>query len=61
MLGLHGREADVDTFAFFLAKELGKTVSELQSMPCDEYVGWQAYYEATGAMQDVRSRHGNRS
>lgn len=60
MLSLNGREADVDTFAFFLARELGKTVGELQDMPTSEYVGWQAYYEATGAMRDVKVRHGNR-
>lgn len=60
MLGLNGREADVDTFAFFLARELGKTVGELDSMPATEYVSWQAYYEATGAMRDMRARHGNR-
>lgn len=31
-------------FEFFLAAKLGKTISELRRMDCDEFLGWNVYY-----------------
>jgi hypothetical protein len=53
MLALNGRESDIDAFAFTLAKELGKTVAEIEDMSHAEYVGWQAYYKVQGALKGV--------
>lgn len=53
-MALNGMPSEQDTFAFFLAKELGKTVGELDVMSHAEYVRWQAYYEAKGASENMR-------
>lgn len=54
MLGLNGRAQDmVDTFGFFLAHKLGRTVKDLEEMPHDEYVGWQAYFEVRNALEGM--------
>lgn len=54
MLGLHGREADVDTFAFYLAHQLHMTVADLDHMPHAEYLGWAAYFTAKNAIETQR-------
>lgn len=61
MLGLSGRGTDldgtpigVDVFAFYLAHELGTTVTEVERMPHAEYIGWRAYFTARAALADLR-------
>lgn len=60
MLGLNGRGTDldgtpitVDTFAYMLAHELGRTVAEIEDMPLSEYVGWRAYFTAKNALENL--------
>lgn len=61
MLGLSGRGTDfngspleVDVFAFHLAHELGRTVTEVEQMPYAEYVAWRAYFTARAALDNLR-------
>jgi hypothetical protein len=55
MLSFHDRPSGVEAFRFFLARELGMTVAELeQRMGHDEYLSWGAYYRAKQAVEGVR-------
>jgi hypothetical protein len=58
MLGLNGRDSEVDVFAFHLALRLGKTVGELDDMPNAEYVAWQSYFTAKHAVESVQAGGG---
>lgn len=54
MLGLNGQPSEFDVFSFFLARELGRTVAELDTMSMDERTKWSAYYEAKTAIEGMR-------
>lgn len=54
MLGLHGRESDVQVFHYVLAEKLGKTIGEIGMMPHAELVAWSAYLKAKDAIQNKR-------
>ncbi len=55
MFALHGRPATVDAFKFMLAEKLHRTVGELEAtMSHLEYVQWQAYLTAQGAIREAR-------
>lgn len=55
MLAMHGRPSEVDPFLFTLAKDLGKTVAEMEAtMTTLEYSEWQAWYMVQGAMAQAR-------
>ena len=54
---------DTDPFPFVLARDLGRTVGELDPMPFAEYVQWKAFYVWETAMaefelQKAKVRHG---
>jgi hypothetical protein len=53
-LSMHGQPSDVDSFEFFLAEKLGKTLTEVREMPNTEYVGWCAYFEVRAEMERAR-------
>lgn len=54
MLGFHDRPSEVEVFSFFLARELGKTVAEIEQMSHAEYVRWQGYFTAKHAIENKR-------
>lgn len=54
MLSLVGEPSDVNAFDFYLALKLGCQVGDLDRMSHAEYVGWQAYLEATTAMANMK-------
>jgi len=58
MFAMHGVRnpagGDVDVFAFHLARELGKTVGEIENMAHAEYLAWSSYFTARHAIQSVR-------
>lgn len=56
VLALHDRPSDVDVFAYFLARELGRTVAEIEDMPHAEYVNWRAYFTAKHAIENLKPR-----
>lgn len=49
-------EDELDTFQFVLALDLGKTLAELDEMPFDEYLHWQAFYKWRAAMADFEQK-----
>ena len=56
MMAFHGRPSDVDVFTFHLARELGRTVGEIEAMPYEEYVGWRSYFTVKHAVENLRPR-----
>lgn len=44
----------IDGFAYFLAHELKKTVTEVEEMPAHEYVRWNAYFTAKAAVENLK-------
>lgn len=54
MLSLNGKASDADAFLFFLATQLGRTVTELDVMPHSEYVQWAAYFKSKNAIENQR-------
>jgi hypothetical protein len=58
MLAMHGRRSEVDIFAWHLARELGKTIGEIEAMPYAEYLGWSSYFTARAAIASVQTGKG---
>lgn len=60
MHAFHGVREDggehVELFAFHLARELGKTVAEIEGMPHREYASWDAYFKSRNAVASVRGQ-----
>lgn len=56
ILAMHGQPSTIDVFAFHLARELGRTVGEIEAMPYAEYVGWRSYFTAKHAVDSVAIR-----
>ena len=58
MHAFHGSHEDgaerVELFAFHLARELGKTVAEIEAMPHREYAAWDSYFKSRNAVASVR-------
>lgn len=58
MLALAGRgpdeksDPDLYPFAFFLAHQLHKTITEVENMTHREFVAWHAYFEAKHAFEN---------
>jgi hypothetical protein len=48
-----GEESAVQIFTFFLADRLGKTMSELDDMPCAEFAAWQSYHKVKQQQEDL--------
>lgn len=44
---------DVDTFAYFLADRLGKTLTELDDMPHAEYLGWRSFHLVKNQQEEL--------
>lgn len=51
-----GQETDVDSFAFYLADRLGKTLAELDEMPAAEYLAWSSYHKVKQAQEDLQRK-----
>lgn len=56
MYGFHGMPTDVDVFAYHLAHQLKKTISDIEAMPHAEYVHWAAYFTAKHAIENKSAR-----
>lgn len=54
MLGLNGRDSEIDTFVYRLAHELHKTVGEVEAMPRAEYLNWHAYFTVLSALENMK-------
>lgn len=54
ILGLHKRESEEDVFLFYLASQLGKSLSEVEEMPYSEITRWRAYYTAKSALENQK-------
>lgn len=48
-----GEPSDVELFRYFLARELGKTLADLEDMECAEYAGWISYYKVKQQQEDL--------
>lgn len=47
---------DLDWFDFFLAKELGMTVDEMnERLSNQEYLKWRAYYNYKHTLEDLKN------
>jgi hypothetical protein len=53
-LAMHDQPSPVDPFLFLLAKDLGKTIGELEQMPHREYTDWAAFYKVKHAIESTR-------
>lgn len=55
MLSMVGEPSEIDFFKFQLAKDLGKTIGEIDGMTHREYFEWQAWYTASAVKGSERS------
>lgn len=53
-MSVHGRESDVEAFDYFLARELGRFVSDIEAMPYPEYLGWASFFKVKAAREGMR-------
>lgn len=51
---------ETDTFDFILARDLGRTLSEVRAMAQAEFVEWRAFYHWEAAMADFQRREAAR-
>lgn len=55
-----GQDSDVEVFRFFLAEKLGKTLDELDDMPCDEYTAWTSYFKVKQQQETLARKAASR-
>jgi hypothetical protein len=55
-----GQRSDVDMFAFYLADRLGKTLAELDDMPCSEYTAWSSYHKVKTQQENLARKAASR-
>lgn len=58
-VGREGGES-VDVFAYFLADKLGKTLAELDDMPCAEYAGWKSFHKVRNQQEELNAKRARR-
>lgn len=58
MLGFLQQPTTVNTDLYYLAHQLGKAVFELELMPNQEFVHWQAYFKAKHALENMKPVEG---
>ena len=47
---------EIDLMEYILAEKLGKSLSEVRSMPNFDFVEWQAFYNYRHAMEDFEMK-----
>lgn len=55
-----GKGSEVDLFAYFLADQLKKTVTELGDMPHSEYVGWKSFHVIKRQQEELATKRARR-
>lgn len=56
MLGLNGQPSDRDTFAYFLALQIGCQVGDLDRMPLSELTDWRAYFTVKHSIEAMQRK-----